>query len=669
MRFAPLHSVLFIIVLSLFSKASAQTLIINEVSQGETGNQEYVELVVVDNTVTFDCNNTQPPCIDIRGWIFDDNSGYHGTSGIATGAVRFSFNNLWSCVPLGTIILIYNGADPNPELPANDLSLSDGNCSIIAPIGNTSLFESNLTTPGAVACSYPATGWTPGGDWSNTLLANGGDCARIVDLAGCEVFSVCWGTNNLNNVIYFSGGSTSTTSSTNTVYYFNGSDPTTQSNWTVGCADIAACGTQNQTPGAPNNAVNMAYIAQFNNNCSPITPLVISASVDNNASCICDGQASASASGSIPGYTYEWLDNAFAPIGQTTATATNLCAGTYNVIITSIIGCVDTAQVTITGSSSISVSVNSTTICSGETAVLTATSSTPGGTYLWSPNGETTASITVSPTNTTSYAVIYSTGPCSDTSTAVVTVNPNPTINAGADITICEGEMATLTASGGSSYVWSNSVTNGVPFSPNLGTATYTVTGTNANGCTSSDNVAVTVVANPTANASFTPSSGVAPLSVDFTNLSSIATSYSWNFGNGQTQTTVSASSVSMSYEPGFYTITLTAANPPCQSTWMGTIEVFAGEPAIIEVPNVFTPNGDLINDAFLINSENLVSLEGTIFNRWGNVMLTFDTIDFKWDGASNGHDAEEGTYFVKYHALGLDQKEYDGHTFFQLIR
>ncbi|MFK7783593.1 MAG: hypothetical protein AB8B56_00685, partial [Crocinitomicaceae bacterium] len=203
MRNAKYFSLLLTAPLSLFLSlyASAQTLIINEVSQGEFGNQEYVELVVVDNTVTYDCTNTQPPCIDIRGWIFDDNSGYHGTGGVAGGAIRFSYNNLWSCVPIGTIILIYNGADPNSQLPPDDLSLSDGNCTIIAPVNNTTLFEGNTTTPGAVACSYPPSGWTAGGDWTNTLLANSGDCARIVDLAGCEVFSVCWTSNNQNNLI------------------------------------------------------------------------------------------------------------------------------------------------------------------------------------------------------------------------------------------------------------------------------------------------------------------------------------------------------------------------------------------------------------------------------------------------------------------------------------
>ena len=141
-----------------------QTLIMNEVSQGVTGNMEYVEFVVIDTTVAYDCATGLPPSIDIRGWIFDDNSGYHGSVGIAGGCVRFSLDPFWSNIPLGTIILIYNDAQPEPTIPADDLDMTDGNCLIVAPISNTTLFESNATTPGAIACSYPSTGWTPGGN-------------------------------------------------------------------------------------------------------------------------------------------------------------------------------------------------------------------------------------------------------------------------------------------------------------------------------------------------------------------------------------------------------------------------------------------------------------------------------------------------------------------------
>jgi gliding motility-associated-like protein len=300
---------------------------------------------------------------------------------------------------------------------------------------------------------------------------------------------------------------------------------------------------------------------------------------------------------------------------------------------------------------------------------LTGTPSSPGGTFLWSPTAESTASISVTPATTSTFTVYYSVGGCLDSADAIVTVNPAPVINAGTDITLCSGENATLSASGGTTYTWDNGVTNGTAFTPSLGSTIYTVTGTDANGCSATDAVSVTVLANASANASFTPTSGVAPLSVDFTNLSSGGTSYSWDFGNGLTQITGSTSAVSTIYEAGIYTITLAALNGSCQSTWTGSIEVLLGDPAAIEVPNVFTPNADLVNDVFLIHSENLKSLEGSILNRWGNEVFSFNTIDFEWDGTSNGIDVIDGTYFIKYRAIGLDAMEYKGHTFLQLIR
>ena len=118
---------IFCLFICVFDPIHSQTLIMNEVSNGPSGSKEYVEFVVVSNSVTYSCNSLTPPSIDIRGWIFDDNSGYHGSSGVASGAVRFSQNPLWQNIPLGTIILLYNDADVNPDIPADDLSLSDGN--------------------------------------------------------------------------------------------------------------------------------------------------------------------------------------------------------------------------------------------------------------------------------------------------------------------------------------------------------------------------------------------------------------------------------------------------------------------------------------------------------------------------------------------------------------
>jgi gliding motility-associated-like protein len=345
----------FVGFLSLFFSTTfsfGQTLIMNEVSNGPAGNQEYVEFVVVSDAVTYDCNSSAPPCIDIRGWIFDDNSGFHSVGeGVAPGAVRFANVPFWSCLPLGTIIVIYNNAETNTTITGPDVSMADGNCRLIVPLNDPAYFEFNGTTPGDVACSYPGSGWGTDSSptWlNNTALANSGDCARIVDLSGCEVFSVCYAAADSNTLIYFASGG----SGTDNVWYFNNGDPSSQINWSEGCADPSTCGSNMQTPGAPNNPANAAYIAQFNNGCVPITPVAVSALVDNHQLCGCDGQATASGSGSIGPYTYEWFDNSMVPIAQNTATATGLCPGTYFVTVTSSINCDITQSITINSGSS-----------------------------------------------------------------------------------------------------------------------------------------------------------------------------------------------------------------------------------------------------------------------------------------------------------------------------
>ena len=137
-------------------------------------------------------------------------------------------------------------------------------------------------------------------------------------------------------------------------------------------------------------------------------------------------------------------------------------------------------------------------ICNGSSTTLTATG---GSTYLWS-TGATTSSISVSPTTTTTYTVTAydATGTNSDTDDVTVTVNAIPVANAGADVSTCQGTSVTLSASGGSSYLWSTgATTQTINVNPNS-TTTYSVQVTQ-NGCSSSDTVTVTVNPSPTINA------------------------------------------------------------------------------------------------------------------------------------------------------------------------
>ncbi|NDC43140.1 MAG: hypothetical protein EBZ77_16595, partial [Chitinophagia bacterium] len=129
-------------------------------------------------------------------------------------------------------------------------------------------------------------------------------------------------------------------------------------------------------------------------------------------------------------------------------------------------------------------------ICAGASATLTASG---GGTYLWSTT-ENTAQISVTPGSTSTYTVtVTSSNGCTTSTSTIITVNPLPT--PGINVTetsgttnndgiICAGASATLTGTGGTSYAWSNGVNTAAnPVTP-ASTTTYTVTVTNANGCT-----------------------------------------------------------------------------------------------------------------------------------------------------------------------------------------
>lgn len=197
--------------------------------------------------------------------------------------------------------------------------------------------------------------------------------------------------------------------------------------------------------------------------------------------------------------------------GATTTTSSvqhpqNICyptAGTYTAELTACNGngC-NTTTVNITVESTPTLTVNNATICDGGSATLTAVPSAGGGTFLWSPGGETTSSITVSPASSTLYFVEYTLNGCtSSLTTASVTVEATPSVSVNNDV-ICVGQTANLTAvpsTGGGTYLWSPGGETSSSISVSPGTTTsYSVVYT-LNGCQSTPAIA-DVSVNPTYN-------------------------------------------------------------------------------------------------------------------------------------------------------------------------
>ena len=265
---------------------------------------------------------------------------------------------------------------------------------------------------------------------------------------------------------------------------------------------------------------------------------------------------------------------------------------------------------------------------------------------------------------------------CDSIIVTTLTINPLPIIIASPDDTICPGLVSNISANGGVSYNWDNGLGAGQnqAVSPIVST-TYVVTGTDANGCQNTDTVNVVVEPGTIANAgpdqticddilTFTLS-GNTPLIPGETGLwttSSTATISNPNLPN--------TSGTGLTIGANIFTWTITNTNGSCPSVNTVTITVESCEPSVLIIPNVFTPNGDGSNDIFTVEGTNLVSVEGQIFNRWGQKMFSWDNVKGSWDGRTpSGSIVPDGTYFYIIVALGGDGTEYLEKGAFSLIR
>ena len=224
----------------------------------------------------------------------------------------------------------------------------------------------------------------------------------------------------------------------------------------------------------------------------PATPTATSV---NNTSC-------ASPNGSITvtaptgsNYTYS-IGGAF----QSATTFSNLSAGNYTLTVKNSSGCTSTTEVEVgaTGNS-VNATATANTPCAGDMLQLTGASTTTGVTYAWTgPNSFTSTQQNPQISNATSanagtytLTVTETATNCTKIVTVNVTVNALPTVTVSGATTICAGTTASLTAEGANTYVWSNNEETATISISNAGT--YTVEGTDVNGCKNTAEVTVTV--------------------------------------------------------------------------------------------------------------------------------------------------------------------------------
>jgi len=220
----------------------------------------------------------------------------------------------------------------------------------------------------------------------------------------------------------------------------------------------------------------------------------------------CDAIASANASGGASPYTYLWQPGNF-----TTQNITGLCAGTWTVTATDANGCFSSSTITFNNPPQLVVTGAFTDVSCNAQCDGTASANAIGGTgsyqYLWFPGGQTTPSITNQCAGT--YTVQVRDSMACDT-TIIITINEPTLIQANAsatpaNCTLCDGVITTA-ASGGSgpyTYLWSPGAFT-TPSVSNLCPGIYTVTITDATGCATNTQIAVSNLNGPTLSSTFT---------------------------------------------------------------------------------------------------------------------------------------------------------------------
>ncbi|MES2679456.1 MAG: PKD domain-containing protein [Bacteroidota bacterium] len=268
--------------------------------------------------------------------------------------------------------------------------------------------------------------------------------------------------------------------------------------------------------------------------------------------------------------------------------------------------------------------------------------------------------------------------------TLKLSIIKNPKINLRSDTTICEKQNPVIlngeVIDGSGAVQWTSNGTG--TFSPgftlptsylftpsdiNMGTVIVSLNSVN-NGPCGNSKADMRVKILPSAKAIFNVSSSLFYIPAEplvLTNQSTNASSYIWNFGDGEISTLTNPTHNYTSV--GYYNITLIANNNfNCSDTSSVQITAISD----IQFPNAFTPNpgganggsyslNDFSNDVFFPYTAGVTEYELLIFNRWGELIFRSNNIDVGWDGYLNGKLCQQDAYVWK-----ADLKFFDGRTY-----
>ncbi|MBS1651905.1 MAG: gliding motility-associated C-terminal domain-containing protein [Bacteroidetes bacterium] len=372
-------------------------------------------------------------------------------------------------------------------------------------------------------------------------------------------------------------------------------------------------------------------------------------------------------------------------------------ATNYTVEASDANGCTSTASIPVIITPSLQAFGTSYTLCEGSSISLSPTLSPVyignGGpyNYLWQ-GGNASSSISVSAstlTNPATYSVVVNdkqncTAPAAIAIFTVITQN-SPIITytstpkqGCAPLTVNYGAAAMTGATFQYSFTPSSALnynpsSNPITITfPQPGTYSMSISAINQWGCKSFLNNIMAAQVWPKPVAEFVANPQSADLlnsTINFTNQSTGANAYSWDFGDYTNPSGNTSSLTNPSYQYnniGTYNVYLVAVNSNgCKDTVLHFVEITTD--MAIYIPNAFTPNGDDLNDLFFPKGYGLdinrYSME--IYDRWGELIFASNSFEKGWDGTIKGNSAKEDVYTYKISAYDLQSKkrEYVGHV------
>ena len=369
------------------------------------------------------------------------------------------------------------------------------------------------------------------------------------------------------------------------------------------------------------------------------------------------GSAQATTTGGTLPYAYVWMNSV-----STTSVATGYPAGTYTVTITDAKGCNITKNFSIAQPAQ---PLNITTVgtdasCFGEkdgSAVATVSGGTSPYNVVWNTNPQQIGLTAINLKAGTVKATATDANGCVQVSTVQIQQPPRIDIDIlYVNEAYCNRNngSALVSAAGGQTpytYTWNSTPPQYGANLINAGEGVYEVDVYDGKGCHDSISVAVPNEA-PAIPDFITEPSNANPIllsqaNIHFQNQSTGAVAYSWDFGDGNSDT--KKNTTHLYTNTGTYTVTLTAFNSygiACPATDSLTLTIIPD--GTVFIATGFSPNGDGINDVIGVMGEGMINFDWTIFDRWGKIVYTSKNVADTWDGMKDGKAVSEGVYTYK---------------------